>query len=491
MRASARFRTSRAGAGSLLAGSVLAFVLAHPLGAQSITPEALPTSAIDGFSFPESEAALTAQITTMTRSPSADERAAAAAHVDEHGWGLWTALTWASPQRYEGQALRVYETWPSIDELAATSGPAPLAASSPPAPRTTARPMRAISPQRLNRLQIDDHENPPADDAGSGFDPIIGTIKFDPTAANHIRQQQLLRASALDALLTAGAPQTPAFPMTAVSVKPTYRVASARDLVAGRYFLLKVWSGPPATPQPWGPDQWTAGVWIDLRGGGSGSGAVDTILAADGSSRTAANTYPIDTFIHHPLSATDAAALNQAVPGTNALTGDTALLVAMHVATREITRWTWQTFWWTQTPDQPPVPSSADIAAVRPSQLQGAPRHYAMALAYTMLSPEQPYTGGSNTSPAVYAYNPWIEAHFGPADLPDSRPGFGPDGQPAGNNYGVQTNCMSCHAQATYHGATLAIVPRFTGARYVDLIDPAFVGTLQTDFVWALSRHAQ
>lgn len=483
MRSSAKIRSVAADAVPLAVGA-LALALT-PATAPAATPQPLPTAAIDGFTFPTSEATLTAQIATMNGSASADERTKAATTIYRHGWGLWTALTSLTSQRYEGQSLRVYETWLSIDDLvAATDG------STDAAPAAHATPAVARAPHRLGLLRVAEPAEVDDTGAASAFSQIIGTIKFDPTAATHIVQQQLLSTAALDTLRAAGAPQIPPFPSTATIAKPIYRIVSTHDLVAGRYALLKVWSGPPATLQIWGPDRWTSGIWIDLRNGGSGSGAVDSTLAPDGSSRAEATTYPLANFVHHVLSPADAAALNATVPGSSASAGDVALLVGMHVATRETTRWTWQTFWWTPAPDDPPSPSSSAMAAARPAQLQGAPRHYAMALAYSMLSPEQPYTGGSNTTPAVYAYNPWIEAHFGPADLPDSQAGVGPDGQPAGNNYGVQTNCMSCHAQATFHAAALTTAPRFTGARYVDLIDPAFVGALQTDFVWALSRHA-
>ena len=39
--------------------------------------------------------------------------------------------------------------------------------------------------------------------------------------------------------------------------------------------------------------------------------------------------------------------------------------------------------------------------------------------------------------------------------------------------------------------ARLATAPRFAGARYVDLADPQFVGTLQVDFLWSIARHAK
>ncbi|MSU71893.1 MAG: hypothetical protein EXS43_06070 [Opitutus sp.] len=108
-----------------------------------------------------------------------------------------------------------------------------------------------------------------------------------------------------------------------------------------------------------------------------------------------------------------------------------------------------------------------------------------------MLTPDQPYVGEENVGAAVNAYNPWIEARFAPADLPDSLPGLDPKGRPASNNHGIQTNCMSCHAQANYNPNRRPTAPRFTEARYVDLGDAHFVGTLQVDFLWSIGRHAR
>lgn len=459
-----------------------------------IAPEPPPRLAIAEFSFPEAEATLTSLVTTMTRRRATEQGADAERRVYRHGWGLWTMLTYYSQQAYRDQRLRVFETWLSLDELQ-SSTPAsvpnqPSAASTPPRlPRN-----RSLRPLGTLRLQADDPAEvadvAPSDD-GSHIARVIGFVKFDPSAAEHVVRQRLLDRAAMDALLDAGAIQVPPFPATALIAKPVFQIVKASELVGGRYHPLHVWSGPPAVPQAWGPDRWTDVVWIDVRNGGSGRGAVDAIAATDGSSRTPSTTYPVADFIHHPLSAADAAALNQAKPDTKAAAGDIALLVAMHVAGRELARWTWQTFWWTPAPDTPPAPSSVAIAAARLAELVDAPRHYAMSLSYAMLAPEQPYTGGSNEAPAVYAYNPWIEARFAPDDLPDSRPGLGPDGTVSANNVGVQTNCVSCHAQATHHAATLKTAPRFTGARYVDLIDPQYVGTLQTDFLWSLPRHAR
>ncbi len=390
-----------------------------------------------------------------------------------HGWGLWTALTAETSQRGGDRPLRVFETWPT--------------------------PQALIDPAETpNRLQRFNRASPGraaitrADGAiAIAAEGVFGFVKYDPTAADHIRRQQLLNASALSGLLRGGNAQIPPFPSTALALKTVYRIMSGAQLVGGRYYALKVWSGPPAAPQAWAPAQWSGCVWIDVAGGGVGRGAVDLVGAADGSSRTPATTYPLSSLIHFRLSMDQSAAFNRETPGANSAPGDPAILVAMHVASREITRWTWQTYWWTPQPEAPPAPSSVEIAALRPAALQGAARHYAMALGYEMTSPGQPVMGGRNVGLATYVYNPWLEARFGPSDLPDSLPGYDPTGQPAANNCGVQSNCMSCHSRANYAPAGLATAPRYAGARYVDPADPQFAGTLQVDFLWTLAEDAR
>ena len=439
------------------------------------SPVPLPDPRIDGFSFPVPEATLTAQISAAAGDPASADTQAAFAQIHLHAWGLWTALTLEASRTYEGQRLRVFETWSTPQDL--LSGIRP----------TRWRPgLAELQQSRMRRLAAGSARVV----SGPG-DLLIGFVKLDPIGAAHAVSQNIYRTDALQTLLSAGAQQIPTFPSASLVVKSIYRFIDPAAAIENRYFRLPAWSGPPPQPQAWGPDKWPGCVWVDLLGGGSDSGAIDTVAAADGSSRTPETTYPLSSFIHVLLSADDASALNSETPGAGAKAGETALLVGMHVSGRETARWTWQTFWWAPSPDSPPAPSSAAVASLRPPQLLGAPRHYAMALAYSMLSPDQPYVGGENAGRAIYAYNPWIEAAFSPSDLPDSLPGLDPAGQPATNNYGVQTNCMSCHARATFNPLNLSTAPRFAGARYVDLMDPQFAGTLQTDFLWSVPRLAQ
>jgi hypothetical protein len=460
------------------AGAIAAILPPSP----AIVPEPVPEVSMAGFRFPETEATLTRWITEMSRATSAEAARVATEKIALHAWGLWTAVTSETRQTVDGQRLRVFETWLTPDELAAEDAA--------PAWRRPLTPRRRSALQPLPQLaEAPASLAPPAPaDRAAAIDRVVGLVKFDPVAVGHIRRQELLRLSSLAALLDGGAQQITPFPSAAIAAKPVFQILRQRDLVDGHYALMKAWPGPPEFPQPWAPAEWPAAVWIDVLDGGHGRGL---LANAEGEPRNDETTYPLSSLIHYRLSAADAAGLNRAKPGTDATAGDCAVLVAMHISTREIARWTWQTFWWTPTADNPPAPSSSLLANARPPALGGAARHYAMALAYTLLSPDQPYVGGENAGLAVYAYNPWIEARLGSAELPDSRAGFDPAGQPAANNVGVQSNCMSCHAQANYNPRQWPTAPRFTGARYVDLGAAEFVGTLQVDFLWSLPRHAK
>jgi hypothetical protein len=466
---------------ALLAGAAL-LLSALRAGAGPLVAVGLPNPQVPGFRFPEDEATLV----TWVRAAGAGGPDAPAANQNLllHGWGLWTALTLPTAETENGEALRVFETWFTPQEIDEQPGAASTAALS--------RTSRHRAP--LTDFVQFEHGLGPRDRellAATGSETVFGYVKFDPTAADHVLQQRLLTTAALDQLLAGGAAQIPVFPNTALTLKSAFQLITAKTLVQGRYYRLNVWSGPPATPQAWAPYQWPGVVWIDVLGGGGGNGAIDLEASTDGGSRTDATTYPVSSLINHRISALEAAEFNGGQPGSDVAAGDYAILVAMHVAGREIARWTWQTFWWSPTPDDPQAPISAAIAGLRPAQLAGAPRHYAMALGYEMTAPGQPNVGGQNAGNAIYAYNPYLEARFGPANLPDSLPGNTPEGQPAANNVGVACNCMSCHIRANYNPANLATAPRYAGARYTDLADPQFAGTLQVDFLWSLPELAK
>lgn len=465
-----------------LAGAV-GLLMTLAVSGGTVTAVPLPNPQVPGFTFPESEATIVTWVQEVGNGT--PDAASAFESMHLHGWGIWTALTLETAQVDNAQKLRVFETWYTPQEVdTVPSGKTPAALASVPRHRS------ALLKFAQFHHGLDD-SNHATSGPNEGSETVFGYVKFDPTATAHVMQEQLLSKAALGQLLQGGSQEIPVFPSTSLTLKSAFQLITAATRVQGRYYRLNVWTGPPQTPQAWGPSQWPGVVWIDIQGGGSGAGQVDTVASTDGSSRTDATTYPVSSMINHRISAREAEEFNAGQPGSGAVEGDYAVLVAMHVAGREIARWTWQTFWWSPTPDDPQLPSSADVAALRPAQLTGAARNYAMALGYDMTTPGQPNVGGENAGAAIYTYNPYLEARFGPGNLPDSTAGLDPNGQPAANNVGVQCNCMSCHMRANYNPGNLTTAPRYSGARYTDMDDPQFTGTLQVDLLWSLTELAK
>lgn len=470
----------------LLIGSVLGLGSARA----EFVPVPLPDPHIAGYTFPEKEATLLSWVAGMNagNNPSVIKTNFNNLHL--HGWGIWTALTTVTDQEEDGQKLRVFETWLRPEDITAAA----------PGPESNKFMLLQKTPRRRAPLQEFDqfkHRKKLNPELlmlpNAGQATVVGFVKYDPSAVEHITQQGLLSTATLNALLAGGAKNVPTFPSTAFALKPVFEVLAKAKLVGGRYFRLNVWSGPPATPKAFGEGSWPTWVWIDVQNGGHGAGKTDPVGAPDGSSRTDDTTYPVSAFINFQLSAQQSAALNETFfkgPQAQTATGDFAVLLAMHVAGKEITRWTWQTFWWTPTPDDPKFPSSTNIAALRPAQLTAPARNYAMSLAYSTQNPADPETGGNNNGESVYAYNPYLEAGFDPSILPDSIPGKY-QGKTVANNYGVQTNCMSCHEMANFNPKNVPTAPDYTGARYVDLDAAQFKGTLQVDFLWSIPAKAK
>lgn len=445
---------------------------------QTITPVPLPDPQIPGFSFPTPEGVIVGWTNRNNQTA-----------INKHAWGIWTALTLETDQVFNGEKLLVFETWQTPQDV--ISG-------------TT------LTPRPLQALRQFGHGAAPT----GGEETILGFVKYDPTAAGHIVANDLFSEQALNQLLAAGAKKIPDFPDTAIALKPVFQTIAQGNLVHGRYYQMAAWPGPgmplPGAARPFGPSAWKQCIWIDVTNQSNGNGSVDTICDPNGSSRTSESTYNVNSLINFRLTATEAFLMNAqhaqqweqtarnaqkndqpSPPRPQELAaGDYAVLQAMHVTSREITRWTWQTFWWTPNPDAPHFPSSPTIASERPAQLQGAARNYAHAPAYSMKIPPQPNAGGRNVGNSVYSYNPWLEAGFSQAVLPDSEPGTY-DGRRVPNDVGIQSNCMSCHAHANYNPSGIPTAPAYTGDRYIDLDSPQFNGTLQVDFLWSIPANAK
>ena len=459
-------------------------LLVLPAHAQTGKPAAvlggsvrLPDPHVPGYRYPES------QDTILKHVNEGDDK-----WITRHAWGLWTALT--TPVL---PGVLVYETWDSPDSGSIIS-PGKLGGGAAQIRHRLQRPRqfhgRAFAKEAAATAN--------AAALPSTSNQVLVTVNWSPEMVDDVKKNDLLSSAQLQKLLTGGTAAI-ALNNLSITLKPTYLWLGAPLLAGGRYYQLSTWPGPNENPGGFPSNLWGQCVWVDTRdnGKGSGTGATDGTCSADGGSRTPATTYGLANFIHFKLTKTEAEdwkteGINVTVNGKayQPTAGESVILAAMHVGTREMTEWTWQTFWWQPDADNPPAPSSKTIAEARPAQLRGAARHYAQCAAYQMVTPNQPVTGGSGTEPWL-CYSPYLEAPFTnqvtPAhpqpDLPASAP-WTYKGTTYNLNLGVQTNCMSCHLQAAYPQNPSA--PQYTADQYIDLNSPEFKGFLQMDFAWSI-----
>jgi hypothetical protein len=201
----------------------------------------------------------------------------------------------------------------------------------------------------------------------------------------------------------------------------------------------------------------------------AGTGGVRPATPAEISQ--AGNAGACTTFLYGPLSllysfkltAAEAQAFANA-QGGNPSAGDYAVLVAMHVNSKEIPFWTWQTFWWQPGNDTPnDFPGSK---AGQPASLPAPWNNYANCASY-----DQTTTPGGATMQVCF--NPYLE----------TSPGI-----PAG----ITSNCMSCHGTARiptpaqpYPAAYTAPISFFTDPTYFN------ASSTHTDFSWAVPDDSQ
>lgn len=445
----------------------------------------LPDPAIPGFRFPESAGTVNHWVKTNNQDA-----------IAAHAWGLWAALTEWSGQSTDGEMLRVFETWQDRNDfLTATDGvnrspihfspPTQLhipdqfsATFSPGRTETWSGMMTGFVPFYFFPQGINDQK--PFTDGQS--------LKFNPQAGVWINAHNLFSLSALNKMLNDQRRDIPGFKKDAIALKPIFKTIAISKLISNRYFQLRSWSGPPPlvfndSDQMYhssasNPNSWLSCVWIDFLDPDK-----EGIGASNCSSRTDSATYGINQFIHFRLSARIAALANTETGGSPLVSaGDYAILEGMHVTTKEIQNWTWQTFWWADQPTNPPAPSSPDVAKHRPIHSDPAALHYAQCSAY-----EEVRRSGES----LYCYNPYLEAQQAGFINPKKFSLTRLDGKlvKTPNDVGVQTNCMSCHANANFQGGNT--VNPTMGAGAVDRNTSVFQKTLRLDFLWSFARESK
>lgn len=415
----------------------------------------------------------------------------------KHGWGIWSGLT-RFVGTINGTPVRAFETWstPSLMIYQTQSGQGDLPRASPaPLQRPgldLSLPHQFRNLAQATKLKL---ERPAETKAGDSDTRIFVSVAYNPPAAQHAVANKLFLQSTLDQYLKQGYSEIPNFPSNAITIKPVYKVIP--QSVPGGIYTFPGWPGTPTPARTFSEADWNACVYVDINGSGPGGNSIDQGCKG----RNATNTFYLGNFIHQKISQADAEYLRRQL-SLDVKAGDYAILVGMHVISREIKRWTWQTFWWSANADQPFAPSSKAIADVRPLQfLDAAAAHYAMAVAYQMVDPAQPITGGKNVGAPHIAYNPHLEANFDPNVFQFCASVGGKYATPSAGNckltdpsiqrFGVQTNCMTCHHLAMYNPKVDYNDKRnrekpYGTDFYMSLTDPVFQGTVKLDFSWSI-----
>jgi hypothetical protein len=367
--------------------------------------------------------------------------------ITAHAWELWGALTTLTTQDLPGdkeQKAPIFETWWDRDEVLA--GPGGLKS-------------RKSGNHLIERPRQLLHEHTATTTTSRPVDTLFDDVKYNDDIKNHIRTNKYYETAVLSTINTGWKPDTPLadrklmdFPSKSVMLKPVYQIVSGKGPT-----VLAYWAGPANSSTPSAPDPSTWTTHMVVVPPGLGIDPKTFKLRMNDQHVTA---FPLSDFYHFKLTAEEAEAASKGLRIPNVAAGDYAILVAMHVSSREIDNWTWQTFWWSYS--KPTIPTSVTARVKPPFD------HYQVAVGYSFLTaPNNP------NSLTLTCYNPYLEAGF-------SNTTFAKPGQ-----LGIESSCMSCHRAAAW-----PIPP--TGRKYVanGFIDPGdpffFTGNTKTDFLWGI-----
>ena len=389
-----------------------------------------------------------------------------------HAWRLWAALSSLTKENFRGASAPVFMTWwPQEDTFSAPTGPSMArAAALGPAVRFS-RPH--VPTNRFAPPAQQPAAAPTATPLPGSQNPITVTVQYDNDVYTQVQANQYYSPTVLNNINN-GWGNTPLanqniqnFPNTSVAIKPTYLFAYANQATQLQYWTGAVNSTTPETPAY---GNWNDWLWVVPPG-------VDPATFKR-QQNDGHEVVSVNDFYHFPLTAADFTASNDPLNGSvlfpnNPMSqsgfapGDYAILVAMHVASREVPNWTWQTFWWTI--DTPVIPAPIK------SRINAPFNHYQTAVAYSFTQDGL----NSPSSLSTLCFNPFLETGFGNSTF--VYPG----------QLGIESNCISCHRAAAWPAIPPASAPSGSvnpGYVAYGVINPGdpylFSGQTKTDFLW-------
>ena len=400
-----------------------------------------------------------------------------------HAWDVWAGMTAPSHSVHAGQRLPIWETWYSENEVFVKPGNK----SEAEAVRTEVKRPFAKPRQLFHVANAKGLATPASNEqvvAFNKFDPesarfLMASHPTPKGSANSYLYTQAADLTKLDASWPSGTPVVNRaivdFPDRAVDTKPVMWLIKA----TGGLTPFPLWQGNGSdattnTTNPT-PQTWLNCVLIDPKGKGGlrpatpaevKNAIANSNLACDAKKYLYA---PLSMMYNFKLTAQETTDFNSAQGGPplpQAVAGDFAVLAAMHVTTKEIVNWTWQTFWWTGTKNPPK--SFPGSTAGMTANVKGPWRNYATCVAYSMVVPYN----DPNGKPVV-CFNPFLETSPG---IPD----------------GINSNCMSCHGTARWPGNNNGGYPAtYLPNGYINFGDPTWFGNqTRTDFAWAVPVQA-
>jgi len=433
------------------------------LAVNEITPVNFPTDLrIDSFNFPEDSTAIYGWLQKKDT-----------VSITKHAWGIWAGLTSPSGQVFGGDSLLVYETWFGVDELSNMSDADNKQGGCDQMKKSKRTSFKI--PKQFAHSQLFANKNAVIDTTFSIFE----TVSYSPPAACFATSNLIFNQSVLDSYqVKGGIGKIPSFPNDAITTKPVYFAGKVDE---NGLIQLPVWPGIPNPAKVFPSSDWKNFVYVDTSNRQPKNKQLVTVTVANPTpAQIKAATCNASDFLHFAVDAEMATYLNQHQDkgaSSGFVSGDLALLVAMHVTSKEISNWTWQSFFWTPNPDAPLAPSSKFAADMRPSQLTGAASHYAVTTTYAMVWPNQPVSGGTNTGATpIIGFNPYLEAGLSKFNTTNALN--------QNYQYGVQSNCMTCHALATATGSL-----GYSADQYIDMKESRFINQVQLDFAWSIQGN--